>query len=231
MMNQAYVKLHAFGRDPIFTRRDKKISVVIFIIVMGTLPFLKNRKEPDIWLKFGEDVITAGRSGDPNQLLQKLTLYRTRDAMKFVSIVRENRPDLVKTEDEIKISEDENMDIMLRDCEVFMRSYEDLFEGEPVMLCRATDPVFSNTEVCGMVLWVKKGEKFHGILIHRIWLDGKTPRVLAWVEPEPIFEELYRKRVILDANSLDECVVPKWFDFEQEGTLRYMPSMNPVVSE
>jgi hypothetical protein len=93
---------------------------------------------------------------------------------------------------------------------IFRRSYEDILEGK---LARYSARVGDELGDARVVLWIKKRERYRGILIWSVIPTDRGYRVLDWIgpisDPTKSLQSLQRKKAILESENPEGCVYPE----------------------
>jgi len=154
-------------------------------------------------------VVTSAREKNYDKLTQELSLHRWEEIKAFfdqASIIAPVSPENVPDDDELYRN-------MREDVKVFVRSYEDLFAGKPV-IHSAKRLDMDGVDLFSVILWVKKDNAYSGILIHAVWQRPDDFKVLEWVYTKPSDAAgLFKKRAKLRVNTLEECVFPEEIEF------------------
>ncbi len=183
----------------------------ILFIVLGLL-FGCATKPADPWVEFMQTVVISAREKNYDKLTRELSLHRWEEIEAFfekASIITPVSPENVPDDDELYRN-------MREDVEVFVRSYEDLFEGKPVVYSTKRLDM-DGVDLFSVILWVKKGKAYSGILIHAVWQRPDGFKVVEWVYTKPSAAPgLFRKRAKLEAHNLEGCVFPEVVEFEEK---------------
>jgi len=118
-------------------------------------------------------VVTSAREKNYDKLTQELSLHRWEEIKAFfdqASIIAPVSPENVPDDDELYRN-------MREDVKVFVRSYEDLFAGKPV-IHSAKRLDMDGVDLFSVILWVKKDNAYSGILIHAVWQRPDDFKVL-----------------------------------------------------
>lgn len=195
-------------------------ELLLIIVVPVFLVGCENTtSRQDEWPGFMRSVLEAGKSNDPDQLVRKLTLYKITDVERFGEKMAAATPGAAHSGGDSNLSEKEAYSVMLEDAKVFLRSYDQLFDGKPARWSlEGYQEIIKGVDIYSVILWVMKGGKYKGIYIHRVWKDGRVFRVIEWV-PDPsdggtMSGALWSNRAILEADTAEQCVFPKWMNYE-----------------
>jgi len=187
------------------------IKSTILLLVFGILSGCAT-KPKDPWSEFMHSVITSAREKDYEKLTRELSLHRWEEIKAFfeqASIIEARSPENEPDDDELYRN-------MRDDVEVFVRSYEDLFDGKPVVYSTKRLDM-DGVDLFSVILWVKKDNAYSGILIHAVWQGPKDFKVVEWVYTKPSAAPgLFKKRAKLKANNLEECVFPEIIEFDTD---------------
>ena len=170
-------------------------------------------KPLDPWAEFMHGVLESARADDYDALTRDLTLYRWEEILEFFrqsSAIEITRGGGQPAEEQLYAA-------MHEDVQMFVRSYEDLFDGRPVKV--STKPLeIDGVECYSVILWVKKYATYNGILIHAVWTRPTGIKVLEWVDTAPAAAagvELRQKRARLSVRDPALCVLPERIEFQQ----------------
>ena len=169
-------------------------------------------KRLDPWSQFMQTVITSAQAHDYNKLMRELSLYQREEIEAFfrqASIIEtassENFPD-----------EHELSSAMLEDVKMFVRSYEDLFTGQPVTYSTKRLDI-DGVDLFSVILWVKKDGAYNGILVHAVWQRPADFKVLEWVYTDPSVDPgLFKKRAKLKVDDLQAIEFPSIIEFDYQ---------------
>ena len=167
----------------------------------------------DPWSQFMQDVLSSARAGDYKTLTRNLTLYRWEEINDFY----EQSSALDMTPNQSRPTEDELFAAMLEDVKMFIRSYDDLFTGQPVKYSHKQFEI-NGVELYSVILWVKKEDFYNGILIHAVWKRPTDFKVLEWVSTTPSDSagpKLWKQRAILKVKDPQECVYPDRVEYQK----------------
>ncbi|KPJ76579.1 MAG: hypothetical protein AMJ54_11230 [Deltaproteobacteria bacterium SG8_13] len=160
-----------------------------------------------------ESVLTSARSGDTDSLTRDLTLYRWEEITEFyrqAAVVDATRGARRPADEELYAA-------MREDVQMFVRSYEDLFDGRGVKCCTKRLQI-DGVDCYSVILWVEKDKTYKGILIHAVWKRPAGFKVLEWVDTAPAAAkgvELLEKRARLTAADPQKCTFPERIEFDQ----------------
>lgn len=182
----------------------------IFLLALGILSGCAT-KPKDPWSEFMHTVITSAQEKNYTKLTRELSLHRWEEIKVFFEqasitapVSPENEPD-----------DDELYRNMREDVKVFVRSYEDLFAGKPVVYSTKHLDM-DGVDLFSVILWVKKDNVYSGILIHAVWQRPDDFKVLEWVYTKPSDAPgLFKKRAKLKCYNLEECEFPEIVEFDE----------------
>ena len=167
----------------------------------------------DPWVGFMDSVIKSASSDDTDALTSDLTLYRWEEIVEFY-----RQASVVEViQDEARPTEEQLYAAMRADVQMFVRSYKDLFNGQAVKTSTKRLDI-DGVDCYSVILWVRKGQTYSGILIHAVWKRPKDFKVLEWVDTSPASAagvELWSKRARLNAADPTQCVFPERIEFDQ----------------
>ena len=177
--------------------------VAIAICLAGTALCLTscggNTQPKDEWYDFSTSVLKYGRAKNAKRMVSELTISDISLAQTALKgIARELNatfePAPNPDKDQVTAGFREN-------AEIFIRSYEDLFDGEIVQIhCPQYQNIKEIDVFNNIIIWVKKGGKTQGILIETAIKTPNGLRVLSWVPDNGGYRpgRLYYKRAILE---------------------------------
>jgi hypothetical protein len=181
--------------------------LLILIILPGCAA---KRLEP--WSQFMHTVITSAHADKNDELARELSLYRREDIKAFyreASIIEAISPENMPDDNELYSA-------MHEDVKMFVRSYEDLFTCEPVTYSTKRFDI-EGVDLFSVILWVKKGSAYRGILIHAVWQRPNEFKVLEWVYTKPSIDpRLFKKIAKLKVYDLQACEFPSVIEFDFE---------------
>lgn len=180
----------------------------------------------DEWSAFCEAILQASRNNDVDGLMQ---LSWT----DLADIERVLGPEVRK--DKRAKSQGALDRAVRRDIEVFLRSYGDLFRCPPARFVAHLWGIDGELQIVGLpygpldreslkprsvIIWVRKGNRFRGIMVHTVGKIRSRLRVISWSGDEGHPTEpgaaLWRKRAILESGSLESCGHPSEVSHEYE---------------
>lgn len=215
-------------------------GLYVVIILMTFLTFLllltincknfgdgdEKSTELNQWLLFGKKLIEASSDGDIEALVD-LSWTDLDELDKFLGEI-EAASKARKESARLEILKPENVDkekVMLATrgaIEVFLRSYEDLFNGEIATIVTAVPKLMDFEDLgydpCGVIIWVKKGNSFHGIKIELVVKTSSGLKICDWIghegyPPQP-GATLWTKRAILESPDIDSCGFPETIQYK-----------------
>lgn len=184
------------------------VSVLLLSVLSGcaTRPL-------DPWSEFMGEVLASARARNYDALTGNLTLYRWEDIVDFY----EQSSALEVTQNQNRPTEEELYAAMLEDVKMFIRSYEDLFSGQPVKYSNKRLEI-DGVELYSVIIWVKKEDTYNGILIHAVWRRPTGFKVLEWVSTAPSHTtgpRLWKRRAILKVRDPQSCTYPDRIEYEK----------------
>jgi len=186
------------------------MKLVILLLAFGLLSGCAS-KPNDPWSEFMHTVVSSAREKNYDKLTRELSLHRWEEIKAFfepASIVAPVSPENVPDDDELYRN-------MHEDVKVFVRSYEDLLDGKPVVYSTKRLDM-DGVDLFSVILWVEKDGAYSGILIHAVWQRPNDLKVLEWVYTKPSAAPgLFKKRAKLEAHDLEGCVFPEVIEFHE----------------
>ena len=182
----------------------------LFLTLITLTGCAAKRLEP--WSQFMHTVIASAKADHHDKLARELSLFRWEEIQAFyrqASIIEVIPPGNEPTDNEL-------YDAMREDVKMFVRSYEDLFDGQPVTYSTRRLEI-EGVDLFSVILWVKKNDAYSGILIHAVWQRPTDFKVLEWVYTDPSeIPRLWKKRAKLTAHELESCEFPTAIEFEYQ---------------
>lgn len=94
--------------------------------------------------------------------------------------------------------------------EVFVNSYRDLLEAEPASFSARHHEALNTDK---LIIWVKKGEKYYGLVIESVIKTRSGYKVNDWLGPlaDPSRDPstLRKKKAVLQSDTKEGCVFPR----------------------
>ena len=158
-------------------------------------------------------VLESAADADVDTLTRDWTLYRWEEITEFyrqASVVDVTRDGDQPDEAQLYAA-------MRKDVQLFLRSYEDLFNGRAAGCCTKRLEI-DGVECYSVILWVLHGKRYRGIFIHAVWKRPTGFKVLEWVDTAAAAAaglKLWKKRARLGTRDPKGCVFPDRIEFEQ----------------
>ena len=197
-----------FGTQPVIRLAKSGLSILVIILSTGCAA-----RPLDPWTDFMDSVMESAGTADVDTLTRDWTLYRWEDIIEFyqqASVVDVTRG-------QARPAEEQLYDAMRKDVQLFVRSYEDLFKGRPVACCTKRLEI-EGVDCYSVILWVRRGKTYSGILIHAVWKRPTGFKVLEWVDTASAVSagvELWKKRARLRTQDPTACIFPDRIEFER----------------
>jgi hypothetical protein len=204
-------------------KRWKLIWVIIPIIVILSVGVVTvgftgcaRKKQQDPMKVFGVELLQACKNKDMKALIK----HSWTDIDQAMQIYE----DLTKKK--FNLDRKEMISATKKAIEIFLRSYDDLFDGVPATIVTAQHesaelhPNWKKLNPRSFILWVKKGNKYYGIKIDTIITTKDRIKVNDWIghqgyptQPGAI---LWKKRANLVRDSLESCDYPAHIEYAYE---------------
>lgn len=172
-----------------------------------------NTQHKDEWLEFATSVLKNGNAKNAKRMVSEVTISDialSLTAWKCIALVN----DAIFDPSSIPLGKDQLTAFYHEDAEIFIRSYEDLFDGEIVQIQGKKYQNITEVDVFDkVIIWVKKGGKTQGIVIDTVIKTPNGLRVLSWLSAVGSYSpgQLYRMRAILEDS---ECKYPNNIFFD-----------------
>jgi len=191
----------------------KQTVMKLAILLLALRIFLSCATKPkDPWSEFMHSVATSVRDKNYDKWTKELSLYSWDEIKSFF----EQASIIAPTSPENEPDDDELYSNMRKDVDVFVRSYEDLFDGKPTIYSTKRLDM-DGVDLFSVILWVEKNNTYSGILIHAVWQRPDDFKVLEWVYTKPSDAPgLFKKRAKLKVDKLEDCVFPEMVEFDTE---------------
>ena len=106
--------------------KDCVLSLLIIVVLSGC-----RDKPEDQWSAFLDDVLAPAKEKDYQLMAKKLTVYRMAELREFRTRLGEADPAIETLPNRSEPKAEEWHAYILEDVQMFVRSYEDLFDGQP----------------------------------------------------------------------------------------------------
>ncbi len=194
------------------------IQLYALLVACAMLSGCKDEPEGVMWSRFAGAVVKAGKAGDFNALVDRLTIYKVANGKKLMDEVMKANPDLTYMEGADNPTDEIGRRVMLEDVKLFVQSYDDLFDGKIACVASAQDTEIKGPELYSAIIWVERGGRFYGIKVDSIWKRGNTLRVVEWVRLSGYYagRNVVKKRAVLERETIDSCDYPLTIEYEIE---------------
>jgi len=151
---------------------------------------------------------------------------------------------------EAEASRRESERLLAATIRTYLRSYEHVFEGEPVKVVtrpvqlfpmtaeyqKLSDAIRMRYDPRAVIIWMKGAEKFYGIFIPEVYKTREGPRVSLWFKGVPPVSyatgaEIVRVIAFLESPSLARCGFPSRISFLTEFSDGSRGGVTPLPGE
>jgi hypothetical protein len=163
-----------------------------------------------VWEEFGQSVVDAGERKDVNYLVKNLS-FSNPDIGKWVIEKLHDDPNIQYAPPSHEPQESELIAVYTKDVELFLRSYEHLFNEEIARVTTSQPHDFQGIESRSVVIWFQKDGKYHGMYIAQAVQTTWGIKVNDWTGQKGDLP--WKQTANLVRDNLESCVYPESIDF------------------
>ena len=183
--------------------------ILAFVLILSGCGRGGARTSEDLWSEFAIGMLSAAQGQDSDALVDQFSVTNIAEIREVFRQIAEVEGAEAVFNDEI--TDAKMQEIMAEDVKLFVTSYEDLLDGEPVSYSsRGVD--LKEGRLCSAIIWVRKNGNFHGILIDQVLEKLEGIKVIQWVPSSwddcPGGGTLAAKKAILECASIGDCTYP-----------------------
>jgi len=198
-----------------------RVSLIFtYAICCGCEKKIEQHSTQDLWLDFAESIVDAGRENDSKRLIELLS-FNEKDLMELARNAEKHGLDYPPAKD-VKRSLKESSAQLETEVRIFLKSYEDLFDGTVVRVVTAPKHMDVHElevfEPCKAIIWVRKGERYFGIPVEEIFKMSTGLKTSVLIQWYPAFggKRLLKEKAHHEASSIDSCNFPSAINYIRE---------------
>ena len=219
--------------------RKARVATRIIISVAACMSLAvgcQQSSQHDEWMDFAKAVLVASKANNADSLLHDFSLT---DLSELYKVKQEVANVAIPSDKEQEADREDSEKHLRAYIQTYLSSYPDLFDDEPVkVIAEPSDPFGSSAATTEqdkkladtlaermhphrVVIWVRHGDKFRGILLPEVYKTNYGIKVGLWIgQVDPISyasgAEITKVIPVLERASLESCDLPSSISFRTE---------------